>query len=170
MNSVNSKIATLFTKKVSVVALLLMTLSAHAWEVDLSRRQVDFKNIKNNNRLPASTRESSSLDFLTGAMEVTEPVQEIVIMNTEKGFVPQTLKLKKNGNYKIHIVNVNSKEKNISFILDAFSEHHNTIYGETKSFSISPKVDGIYSFLSPETGTQGKIIIFSDSDRLPASQ
>jgi hypothetical protein len=114
---------------------------------------------------------SESVSLLGSALVVTEPVQEVVIMNTEKGFVPQTLKLKKDGNYKIHVVNINQKEKNVSFILDAFSEHHNTLFGESRTFELRPKVDGIFSFLSPETGLQGKIIIYSqEENRLPASQ
>lgn len=169
MNSVNFKIAVRYTK---FVALFLMTSHlASAWEVDLSRRQVDFQRVQNKSRLPASMSTSESVSLLGSALVVTEPIQEIVIMNTEKGFVPQTLKLKKDGNYKIHVVNINQKEKNVSFILDAFSEHHNTLFGESRTFELRPKVDGIFSFLSPETGLQGKIIIYSyDENRLPASQ
>lgn len=168
MNSVNSKIVARFTKFVGAITLVFAQ-TAWSWDLDLSRRQVDFNRVQNKDRLPASVKESESVDFLGGALTVSEPTQEIVIMNTEKGFVPQTLKLKKNGNYKIHIVNVNQKEKNVSFILDAFSEHHNTIFGETRSFTITPKVDGIFSFQSPETGVQGRIIITNDDLRKPAS-
>ncbi len=93
-------------------------------------------------------------------------------MNTDKGFVPETVRLKKGGNYRIHVVNVNGKEKNVSFVLDAFSEHHNTVFGEQKTFSVSPKTDGIFSYQCPETAVQGKFIIYTDAgaaDRKPAS-
>jgi hypothetical protein len=117
----------------------------------------------------ASTPKTENL--FSGFFEVTEPTQEIVILNTEGGFVPETVRLKKGGNYNIHVVNVNEKEKNASFILDAFSEQHATYFGQKKSFQITPKVDGIFSFLSPETGKQGRIVITpNEGDRKPAAQ
>ena len=143
-----------------------------AWEVDFSRRQVDFNKVQNEDRLPASVREDQSITILNKVFDSSEPSQDIVIMNTDKGFVPNQVRLKKGGNYRVHIVNVNSKEKNVSFVLDAFSEHHSTVFGEQKTFNVTPKTDGIFSYQCPETAVQGKLIIFSDSaqgDRKPAS-
>lgn len=90
-----------------------------------------------------------------------EPVQDIVIMQTEKGFVPASVRVRKNGRYKIHVVNVNEKEKNVSFILDGFSEHHATYYGKIKTFVLEPKKEGAYSFQSPETSAEGRLIVFN---------
>lgn len=100
-----------------------------------------------------------------------EPVQEIVILNTEKGFVPSTVRVRKDGRYKISVVNVNEKEKNVSFILDGFSEHHATYFGKVKTFLLEPKKDGVFSFQSPETGTEGKLVVFAPqiTVRTPAS-
>ena len=100
-----------------------------------------------------------------------EPMQEIVIMQTEKGFVPSTVRVRKNGKYKIFVVNVNEKEKNVSFILDGFSEHHATYYGKIKTFVLEPKKEGAYSFESPETSAEGKLVVFNPqiSLRAPAS-
>jgi plastocyanin len=124
--------------------------------------------VKNDDRTPASTKVSESSSILSQVFDSAEPAQDIVIMNTDKGFVPDTVRLKKGGNYRIHVVNVNQKEKNVSFILDAFSEHHNTIFGEQKTFNVTPKTDGIFSYQCPETAIQGKFIIYSDA-RKPAS-
>ncbi|WP_253696654.1 cupredoxin domain-containing protein [Bdellovibrio sp. HCB117] len=167
MNFVSSKIVQSCTK---IALLLLITQSAFAWEVDFSRRQVQFNDVKNEDRLPASIKEDQSV-ILTKVFDAVEPAQDIVIMNTDKGFVPEVVRLKKGGNYRIHVVNVNGKEKNVSFVLDAFSEHHNTVFGEQKTFSVSPKTDGIFSYQCPETAVQGKFIIYSDiaADRKPAS-
>jgi hypothetical protein len=66
-------------------------------------------------------------------------------------------------------VNVNEKEKNVSFILDGFSEHHATYYGKIKSFRLEPKKEGVYSFQSPETSAEGKLVVFSPQMALPAS-
>ena len=172
MNFVNSKTAKICTK---IVALVLLACTSHAWEVDFSRRQVDFNKVNNEDRLPASIKEDQSSSILSRVFEPTEPTQDIVIMNTDKGFVPDTVRLKKGGSYRIHVVNVNAKEKNVSFVLDAFSEQHSTLFGEQKVFTVSPKTDGVFSYQCPETSVQGKFIIFSDnatnlgSDRKPAS-
>lgn len=151
--------------------------SAIAWEVDFSRRQVDFSRVQNEDRLPASIQEDESVGPLTRVFDSIEPSLDIVIMNTEKGFVPASIHLKKGNSYRIHVVNVNNKEKNISFVLDAFSEHHNTVFGEQKTFSVTPKMDGIFSYQCPETAVQGKFIVSSDSssgsvvnNRSPASK
>jgi plastocyanin len=145
-----------------------------AWEIDFSRRQVEFNKVKNEDRLPASIQEDQSATILNKVFESVEPTQDIVIMNTEKGFIPDTVRLRKGNNYRVHIVNVNGKEKNVSFVLDAFSEHHNTVFGEEKTFYVTPKTDGIFSYQCPETAVQGKFIIYSDvaggaGDRKPAS-
>jgi plastocyanin domain-containing protein len=147
-------------------------VSVKAWDVDMSRRQKDLKSM----RMPASiidTPAKPEEDMASNFFQSVDPTQEIVIMNTDQGFVPGTIHLKKGQNYKIFIVNVNGKEKNTSFILDAFSEHHATYFGEQKSFTISPKADGIFSFQCPETAKQGRIIVFSDDvnpGRRPASK
>ena len=169
MSSVSSKIVRNCT---SLVLILLMSSSVMAWEVDFSRRQVDFNKVKNDDRLPASIQEDQSANILTKVFESVEPTQDIVIMNTDKGFVPETVHLRKGNNYRVHVVNVNGKEKNVSFVLDAFSEHHNTVFGEQKTFYVTPKTDGIFSYQCPETAVQGKFIIFTDKDagdRKPAS-
>lgn len=155
-----------------IVLMLLISSTALAWEVDFSRREVQFSKVKNEDRLPASVQEDQSAEILTRVFDTVEPTQDIVIMNTEKGFVPAQVRLKKGGNYRIHVVNVNSREKNVSFVLDAFSEHHNTVFGEQKTFHVTPKTDGIFSYQCPETAVQGKFIIYSDAgaaDRRPAS-
>jgi plastocyanin domain-containing protein len=137
----------------------------------MTRRQKDLKTM----RMPASIvdqPQKANETMVSNFFESMDPTQEIVILNTNKGFIPGTLHLKKGRTYKIFVVNVNDKEKNTSFVLDAFSEHHATYFGEQKSFSISPKADGIFSFQCPETAQQGRIIVFSDDlnpDRKPAS-
>lgn len=100
-----------------------------------------------------------------------EPVQELVIIQTEKGFIPSTVRVRKGGCYMIHVVNVNEKEKNVSFILDGFSEHHATYYGKLKSFRLEPRKEGVFSFQSPETSAEGRLIVFNPeiSIRAPAA-
>jgi hypothetical protein len=170
VNSQNFKTVKTFIRIGLFIFFSIAHVQVRAWDVDFSRRTKDLKTL----RLPASIvdqpqSQEASLMGLGPVFESLDPAQEIVILNTDSGFVPSTLKLRRGQNYQIHIVNVNDKEKNTSFILDAFSEHHATYFGQKKSFTISPKQDGIFSFVCPETAKQGRLVIFSD-DRKPASQ
>ncbi|MES2801494.1 MAG: hypothetical protein V4654_03295 [Bdellovibrionota bacterium] len=153
-------------------------VKVHAeWNIDLSRRQTDFTRIQNQ-RMPSATNMDTSsskndadiLEALKKVVNPFEPSQEIVILQTEKGFVPEMIHLKKNDVYKVHVVNLNLKEKNVSFVMDAFSQTHNTVYGLMKTFTIQPKIEGVYSFQSPETGYAGKVVIIPDTVRKIASE
>ena len=174
MSSQNSLIAKFFTKKAVLnfsvfFFAFFLQVTVKAWEVDMSRRQTDLDKFRG----PASEQAAKTdKAWLDGMFQTLESSQEIVILNTEKGFVPDTLKLKKGKTYKIHVVNVNDKEKNTSFVLDAFSEHHGTFFGQLQSFDISPKAEGVFSFLCPETSKQGRIVVYPDGDsnRKPASE
>lgn len=147
------------------------------WNIDLSRRQTDFTRIENQ-RMPAAVNspdfstknDADILEALKKVVNPVEPSQEIVILQTENGFIPELVHLKKNDVYKIHVVNLNQKEKNVSFVMDAFSQAHNTVYGAIKTFIIQPKIEGVYSFQSPETGVVGKVVITPDAQRKIASE
>lgn len=174
MSSLNSKIAIACTS-FALIALSMMTVStAFGWEVDMSRRKLDFNRVSDQSRLPASVKTEEDTTTLFGKVfDSVEPTQDIVILNTAKGFVPDTVRVKKGSSYRIHVVNVNPTDKNVSFVLDAFSEHHNTVFGQERSFTLNPKVDGIFSYQCPETAVQGKFIVISspgESDRKPASK
>ncbi|MGE0528017.1 MAG: cupredoxin domain-containing protein [Bdellovibrionales bacterium] len=164
------------------IAFILSVLSASAsapvahaeWKVDFSRR---FKESRSDDlRAPASQGElpveSPQPGFLESLFLSGEISQEIVILNTEKGFVPSTLRVKKGLNYQIHVVNVNEGNKNVSFVLDSFSEHHATYFGKIKSFVIRPVKEGVYRFVSPETAASGKLVVYpgGPENRLPASE
>lgn len=184
MSSVNFKTVKNYTKTFTFMKAFLFSLfffmqvKVHAdWNVDLSRRQTDFTRIENQ-RMPATTNmdtnatknDADILEALKKVVNPVEPSQEIVILQTEKGFVPEMIHLKKNDVYKVHVVNLNLKEKNISFVMDAFSQTHNTVYGLIKTFTIQPKIEGVYSFQSPETGFLGKVVITPDTVRKIASE
>jgi hypothetical protein len=157
-----------------VVLTSLFSLTAHAqWSVDFSRRadqmgqmgksQVQLSETVTGadvvvTQAPASSGadDKSIFDKL---FQPTGPTQEIVVLNTDQGFVPSTVRVREGSQYKITVVNVNEKAKNISFVLDSFSEHHATFYGKLKSFLISPKKEGVYTFVSPETSAQGRLVV-----------
>lgn len=173
MNSLNFKIVKSCIRSALFFFCFFSHVQVKAWDVDLSRRQKDIRI----SRQPASIVDQSQLptkteSILSGVFDATEPTQEIVILSTDKGFVPETVRVKKGGKYRLHVVNVNEAHKNSSFIMNAFSEHHATFFGQQKSFSITPQVDGVFSFISPETGHQGKLVVVpaADSDRKPASK
>lgn len=173
MSSQNSPNVKLFTKIALQSALFFtasfLQVSVKAWEVDMSRRQGDLEKFRGPASAEAEKKDKAWLGTLFRGPNL-ENEQEIVILNTDKGFVPETLKLKKGKAYKIHVVNVNEKEKNTSFVLDAFSEHHGTYFGQMKTFEVQPKTDGVFSFMCPETSKQGRIIVIPDGERKPASE
>lgn len=181
MSSLNSPIAKAYTKFVARLVLSLkvalflavsfMHVSVRAWEVDLSRRQGDLQKMKSRGPASVVTENKSETSMLSGIFTSLDPAQEIVIMNTDKGFVPETLQLKAGRTYKIHVVNVNESAKNVSFVFDAFSEHHGTFYGQPKTFEISPKIEGVFSFQCPETAKQGRVVVAPTNEgRRPASE
>ncbi len=166
MNSASIKTVRLFIS----IFVFFGSIHIKAWEIDLTRRQIDFEKVKDESRTPASTMEVKESSLFESVFESTGPTQEIVIMNTENGFIPETIKLKKGHNYKFHVVNVNDKNKNVSFSFEAFSENHNTLFGKPKTFKINPKLEGIYSFNCPETEIKGKVIIVSDDRKLASEK
>lgn len=85
--------------------------------------------------------------------------QSFVILNTEHGFIPSTVNIYAGGHYVIHVVNVNEKKKNVSFVLDGFREHHATYFSEIKSFKVDPKSVGVYAYQCPETASEGKLVV-----------
>ena len=177
MNSQTITRAKSFTKSFTAVAVLLVAPSAVAgWKVDLSRRQKTLREAEAKTETAAATTQAQEqVSLLDNVFSSEDPVQEVVILNTEKGFLPSTVRMKKGGKYVVHVVNVNEKEKNVSFVLDAFSEHHATYYGKVQTFKVEPKREGIYSFQSPETSIEGRLIVInpqsaSTPTRLPSAE
>jgi hypothetical protein len=143
----------------ALLLLMLFSIEAGAFEIDLSRRRKKTTDDAES-KVPATV-----LPQKNGVTEFFNPgaaKQEVVILNTEKGFVPSRLSLRKGSSYTIHVVNVNAKEKNVSFILDAFSEHHSTFYGNITSFDLKPAQEGVFSYQCPETSYEGKLIVITD--------
>jgi plastocyanin len=184
----------------SVTAMMLVPAPAYGdWKVDLSHRQQTMRQAEMQqdteaqpSRFPASQTDTHSFDRPARTTVDTtiesvpapaststwfdsgEPIQEVVVLNTDTGFMPSTLRLRKGSHYKIHVVNINEKEKNVSFVLDAFSEHHATYYGKIKTFEVEPKKEGTYSFQCPETSSEGRVVVFAPAGaqnlRVPASE
>jgi hypothetical protein len=156
-------------KMVSLALLIFIGIPqvAAAWKVDLSRRQQEMR--ERDLRRPSSEMQRPSM--LDMAFHGGEPQQELVILNTDQGFVPSRIQVRRGGRYRVHVVNVNSKAKNVSFIMDAFSEHHSTYFGHIASFNLEPKKEGVYSFQCPETASEGRLVVLESvlSERIPAN-
>ncbi len=166
MNSANSKTVKLFIK---IVFFTLVGVQAQSWDVDMSRRTLDFDRVSDQNRLPASAKTESPGFSVEALIPSNLPVQDIVILNTDKGFIPEKVVVRKGEVYKIHLVNVHSEKKNISFILDDFAESHSTPFAKEKKFELKPKKAGEFSFHCPETSFHGRLIVI-ESERKPASK
>jgi len=167
-------------KRLATLLIFLVPMATQAWTVDLSRRQ-DQMQFGNNqavtdagrsatDRMPANFSGSrvtevqpKESNIFERVFDTVTPTQEIVVLNSEQGFVPSTIRVKEGVQYKIIVVNVNEKARNVSFVMDAFSEHHATFYGQIKSFYIHPKKEGVYTFISPETSAQGRLVVHPGS-------
>lgn len=154
MNSVNFKIVKSFTKNFFrgflFAFFFFVQVKVHAQEVVVPSVQ-------------PSAGSAELTRAIHKAVQPVEPSQEIVILNTESGFIPEKIRVKKGVAYKVHVVNLNMKEKNVSFLMDSFGQSHNTVYGLKKTFNIEPQVEGVYSYQCPETGWQGQVVVVKDS-------
>ncbi len=155
---------------VKIFAVIAMTIflakSVFAFEIDFSRRTQHLKE-------PTVVLPQKSTPDLVSLSHVTENFaasQDIVILNTSNGFIPKSLSLKEGTKYKIHVVNVNEKEKNVSFIMSAFAQHHGTYYGQIKTFEITPTKEGVYTYQCPETALEGRVVVLPHNDRALASE
>lgn len=158
MNSSNSTTVTLFTRVLAFVLASVLHVSVKAaWELDLSRRSKDISKNTGPSRLKLS--EPAKKTWVQDVAGSVEPIQDVVLIHTQAGFIPDTVRMKKGQPYRLHIVNVNEQEKNVSFIMDAFSEHHATYFGQEKSFVVTPQQEGVFSFLCPETAKQGTVVV-----------
>ncbi len=119
--------------------------------------------------MSVSQKDQELVQAIRKAVRPVEPKKEIVILNTELGFVPDKIRVKKGEAYKVHIVNINMKEKNVSFLMDSFTQSHNTVFGIEKTFIIEPQIEGIYSFQCPETGIQGQLVVVNQASNRKAT-
>ena len=166
MNTRTTTRAKLYTRLLFCVITFAASTARGEWTVDFSRRTPAPR--LEATRGPASVIETpveaapvANVDqsFFANVWQSGEVAQDIVIMNTAKGFVPSSVRVKSGLNYQIHVVNVNENERNVSFVMDAFREHHGTFYGKVKTFTIHPQKEGVYSFVSPETSAQGSLVV-----------
>lgn len=173
MNTVNFKIVKSFTRSFLFSFFFFAQVKVHAFDIDLSRRANEIKDITTIKSAPpkdavtaAPVEKPTDSEIMQALKNVVMPVdasKEIVILQTENGFVPELIQVKKGEVYKIHVVNLNMKEKNVSFLMDAFTQSYNTVYGTPKTFTIEPKVEGVFSYQCPETGVQGKLVVIPEA-------
>lgn len=152
------------------ITLAVMTLivgNVWAFEIDFSRRAPYMKS--HEMKMPPPEAGAPEPLGVQTVKDNFEASQDVVILNTEKGFVPKSLSLREGIKYKIHVVNVNEKEKNVSFIMSSFAQHHGTYYGQIKTFEVVPEKQGVYTYHCPETSLEGKIVVIPSQFRDIAS-
>jgi cupin superfamily acireductone dioxygenase involved in methionine salvage len=76
-------------------------------------------------------------------------------------FTLKKFRSKRGQRYRMHVVNVNESKKNLSFMMDAFSEHHGTYFGKEVVFEIEPRKEGLFTFHCPETQERGQIVVYA---------
>lgn len=132
------------------------------WKIDLSRRVSPAPAESYTTPTPLQLPEKK--EFMGMVFSAGEPMQEVVILQTAEGFVPSTLRFRVGISYKVTVVNINEAARNVSFVMDAFSEYHATFYGQTKTFMLKPVQEGTFTFISPETAAKGRLIVHPDLD------
>lgn len=155
---------------ISLILFIASLAYAEEWKVDFSRRLPQIKEEKKLEN--PEEQKSQGASFVDALFSDSPPALEVVVLHTEKGFIPSQIRVKQGQTYTLYVVNVNENEKNVSFVLDSFSEHHATYYGKIKSFTIRPQKEGVYRFVSPETSAQGKLVVVPDdkNNRFPSSE
>ncbi len=162
----HTKMKKWFYYSVLTMSFLLYGQSLFAWDIDFSRRTKYLQKQTELQPLPQKPVTQSAPDLLstTDVVSSKEPAQDIVILNTEKGFIPQNVALRKGVKYRINVVNINEKEKNVSFILNTFNQHHGTYYGAVKAFELAPSLEGVFTFQCPETSLEGRIVVIPNTE------
>ncbi|NCN40741.1 hypothetical protein GW916_05770 [bacterium] len=166
-------LATVFTSSLAT--------SASEWKVDFSRRfqpeqKVEMVVPPETKVPPKTSLVEVPTQFVKNVFLENDPAPEVVILNTNKGFIPSSVSLRVGQAYRFFIVNVNPEQKNVSFVMEHFKQHHATYYGEIKSFVVKSDEEGIFRFSSPETAALGKMIVSparTESEpelRFPASE
>ncbi len=149
----------------SLVLLMVFLFSSSVfaeWTIDLSRRQKDMERLEKEELL-SKQKEQNPVEQI---FEKELPKEEVVIANTDKGFVPAMIRLKRDQAYQITVVNVNKARKNVSFMLDAFQEHHGTFFGDVVTFAVRPQKEGLYSYYCPEAEYTGKVLVYNPDENL----
>ena len=139
-----------------VFSLILFSWTSVAgWDFDFSRRQKDMVDMEQQREV--YKQESKSL--LEIVTDRQAPMQDLVLMITKDGFVPEKIQVRSNQRYQVHVINANKQQKNLSFMLDAFSQHHGAYFGMPKTFIIEPRREGLFDFQCPETGAKGHFVV-----------
>lgn len=133
------------------------TLAQAGWMIDFSRRQQDLVELERQKEVYKEEKKSI-LDMVTDRQE---PMQDLVIIHTKDGYHPRRIQVKRNQRYRVHVVNVDKSQKNISFMMDAFSQHHGTFFGDEVVFEIEPRKEGLFDFKCPETMAKGQMIVYA---------
>jgi hypothetical protein len=128
------------SKILSTASILILSLVVQAWEIDFSRRTTETNSIASET-LPWPSSQRLNDDFLSESplkqmFTSIDVGQTISLLHTEEGFIPNTLRLKKDNAYKLYVVNVNEKFKNVSFILDSFGQSFGIYFGKTRTSKI----------------------------------
>lgn len=141
-----------------VFSIVFVAASAHAeWKVDFSRRQQNLVDMETKKQIYKKEKKT----FLDMVLDREAPIQDLVILHKDKQFYPANVQVKTNRRYRVHVVNVDKENKNVSFMLDAYSQHHGTFFGEDKSFVIETRKEGMFQFQCPETAAKGHLVVRS---------
>jgi plastocyanin domain-containing protein len=140
-----------------ILSLAFTGIAQAEWKIDFSRRTEALAEIEKRQEI-YKEENKSILDMVTDRQS---PMQDLVIIHTARGFQPGKISVKRNQRYRVHVVNIAKDNKNVSFMLDAYSQHHGTYFGEEVVFEIEPRKEGMFEFLCPETAARGQMVVYA---------
>ena len=97
---------------------------------------------------------------LRGALPELMPVQEISLILTDEGFAPAKLHVKRGEAYQVTVVNVSGAHRNSSLVIPSLSIYEGIFFATPSTFQIQADHEGLFHFLSPESGTRGELVVY----------
>lgn len=154
----------------SALALLAVTLlcaspGQASWKVKFDRTPTDMKGQsvhpffleKETVREPASPAPAAlAVEPLPELM----PAHELSLILSEGGFSPQKLHIKKGELYRVTVVNVSTTYRNSSFVIPSMAIYEGAYFAQPKTFQLQADQEGLFQFLSPESGTRGELVVY----------
>ncbi len=105
---------------------------------------------------------------LKNALPELMPTQEISLIMSDKGFAPKKLHLRRGESYAVTVVNVSSSHRNSSFVVPSLSIYEGTFFASPSTFHIQADQEGLFHFLSPESGIRGEIVVYESPQAAPS--
>jgi hypothetical protein len=159
--------------------LLAPSLAEAGWKFKFNREATDMRGQKIRPfGVEAETEEANSAPkwvktplpvspTIKDPLPTLMPNQELSLILTDSGFSPQKLHIKRGESYLVTVVNVSKHHKNSSFVIPSLSVYEGAYFADPVQIEIHAGEEGLYQFLSPESGVRGELVVYEPPAKLP---